>query len=306
MKERYYSANSFFKDIFGTKVYRISLDAHFTCPNRDGTKGYGGCIYCNSGGSKALYVDSTLSLEEQLNAGINLFKRAKKATKFIAYFQPFSNTYAPLEKLKEIYSVALKHPDVAGISIGTRPDCIDDEKLNYLEEIAGEKFLMIEYGVQTLNNQSLKFVSRGHTSEEALEAIIKTKKRKNIFVLAHLIFILPYDTVSQMYETVKKLLSSGLDAFKFHHLYIEKDTPIEKLFYEGKIHLLERDEYIKILGEIISFLPPHISIHRLFGDCPKETLVAPAWTVEKTKNLNLLNHYLEENDIYQGKNSTTL
>ena len=306
MKERYSSANCFFKDIFGTKVYRISLDAHFTCPNRDGTKGYGGCIYCNSGGSKALYVDSTLSIEEQLNTGITSFKTAKKAKKFIAYFQPFSNTYAPLEKLKEIYNVALKHPDVVGISIGTRPDCIDDKKLNYLEEIAKKKFLMIEYGVQTLNDQALKFINRGHTSEEALKAIIKTKKRKNIFVLAHLIFILPLDTEKQMYETVKRLVASGVDAFKFHHLYIEKGTLIEKLFYEGKICLLEREEYIKILGEIISILPPSISIHRLFGDCPKETLIAPLWTLEKTKNLNLLTQYLEEKNIYQGKNSVKL
>ncbi len=299
--ERYFSGGEFFKNIFGEKVYRISIDAGFTCPNRDGTKGTGGCIYCNAGGSKAAYVNSNLDIPSQIEYGIKIFKEKKKVSKFIAYFQAFSNTYAPLERLKKIYQVAIDMPEIAGISIGTRPDCIDDEKLDFFEELAKKKFLMIEYGVQTLNNKSLEFINRGHSAELSIEAIKKTKERKNIFVLAHLILLLPYDNFNQMLLTVKKLVKLGIDGFKFHHLYVEKGTALENLYYEGKIKLLELKEYIEMLGEIISYIPKNIAIHRLFGECDKNSLVAPEWTLYKTKNLNILRDFLSKNDIYQGK-----
>ncbi|MEJ5285392.1 MAG: TIGR01212 family radical SAM protein [Brevinematales bacterium] len=299
MMERYLSANEYFKKIFGEKVQRISIDAGFSCPNRDGTKGIGGCIYCSSTGSKASYTNSTLSVKEQIEDGLKLFKN--KARKFIAYFQAFSNTYAHLTKLKEIYKPAIEHPDVVGISIGTRPDCIDDEKLDYFEEIAKEKFLIIEYGVQTLNDSSLLFINRGHNSAQSIEAIRKTKKRKNINIVAHLIFLLPEDNLENMIYTIKTLVDEGVNGFKFHHLYVERNTTIEKLYTEGKINLLELEEYIEILGKVISILPQDIVLHRLFGDCSKDNLIAPLWTLNKTANINLLRKYLTEKDIYQGK-----
>ncbi|MGC8765631.1 MAG: TIGR01212 family radical SAM protein [Brevinematia bacterium] len=301
MKGRYFSANEYFRQIFGEKVYRISIDAGFSCPNRDGTKGTGGCIYCNAGGSKASYVNSSLPVEKQLEEGISLIKKSKGIGKFIAYFQPFSNTYASLERLKGVYKPALSHPDVVGISIGTRPDCVDDEKLNYLNEIGKEKFVMLEYGVQTLNDRALNFINRGHNSKTSIEAIIKTKKRENIKVLVHLIFLLPLDDLNQMLDSIKRLVELGIDGVKFHHLYVEKNTPLEKLYLEGKVVVLKREEYFEMLTKAISILPEKVVIHRLFGECDRENLVAPEWTNEKTKNINLFNKYIEEKDIFQGK-----
>ncbi len=206
-----------------------------------------------------------------------------------------------MKKLKEIYEPAIRHPDVVGISIGTRPECVDEEKLDYLNSLGEKKFVMIEYGVQTLNNRSLEFINRGHSAEVSLKAIEMTKERKNLKILVHLIFLLPYDDLTQMLSTIQVLVKLGIDGVKFHHLYVEKDTLLEKFYLEGRVKILSRDEYFEFLAKAISILRENIVIHRLFGECEKKNLVAPDWTLEKTKNINLFNKYLEEKKLWQGK-----
>jgi len=304
LKKRYFTANDYFKKLFGEKVHRVSIDAGFTCPNRDGKISKGGCIYCNETGSRATYVNPASSIEEQLENGIQHIRKTKNVNKFIAYFQPYTNTYASLDKLKEIYEPALKHPYVVGISIGTRPDCIDDEKLDYLDFIGEKKLVIIEYGVQTLNNLSLTFINRGHDAKTSIETIEKTKKRKNLNIVVHLIFLLPFEDVKQALLNMNTLVKLGINGVKFHHLYVEKNTKLEQLYREGEIKILDREEYVEILANAVSLLPENVVIHRLFGDCEEEKLVAPIWTLEKTKNLNFFNQFLEEKNIWQGKNLT--
>lgn len=297
----YHSLNYELKQIFGEKVYRISIDAGFTCPNRDGTLGRGGCIYCNEAGARAQYVNPEMSIEQQIRHGMRVIGQRYRARKFIAYFQAYTNTYAPVEVLERSYRQALKFSEVVGISIGTRPDCIDDDKLKLIEEIAQDYYTIIEYGAQSMHNSTLTKINRCHTVEDTINAIIRTKERKGIQVLAHLIFGLPGEDTLMMQQSVQQLVKLGVDAFKFHHLYIEKRTVAAKLYQIGKITPLDRDIYIDLLIEVISKLPRRIVLHRLFGESNRERLIAPVWTLEKTINLRILEQRMRERGIYQGK-----
>jgi hypothetical protein len=296
----YNSLSYFLKQKFGEKIYRVSIDAGFSCPNRDGTKGVGGCIYCNEKGARAGYVNPDVDVKEQIRRGMEIIRGRYKAKKFIAYFQAYSNTYAPVEKLREIYAPALEFPEIAGISIGTRPDCIDNEKLNLIEEIAQRKYTIIEYGVQSMKKTSLETISRAHGVDDTIRAINDTKKRKNIDILAHLIFGLPGETKDDMTETVRILVELGVTAFKFHHLYIEKGTALEKLYNCGLYSPLGLDEYTDILSEVISIIPPRVVIHRLFGQCDRENLIAPLWTIDKQRLITEFELELEKRGITQG------
>lgn len=302
----YTGLNGFLRERFGERVYRVSVDAGFTCPNRDGTKGYGGCIYCNESGSRASYVEPDVPVAEQLRRGKELIARRYGARKFIAYFQPYSNTYLPLsasiETLERLYKSALAEPDIAGIAIGTRPDTVNPAILEMLAGIARERLVILEYGAQSMNDGVLERINRGHTVADT-EGAFGMSRGMGIHLVAHLIFGLPGETPADMIEGVMRLVELGADGFKFHHLYIEKNTLAEKMYINGEIGEMSRDEYIDILCEAIARLPERIVLHRLFGQCASETLVAPDWTFDKHGNIDYLRNALRERGIRQGMKS---
>lgn len=298
--KRYYSLNAYFQNRFGEKVHRISLDAGFTCPNRDGLISTGGCVYCGEAGARASYVDPEKDLSEQLRSGIEHIWKKTGARKYIAYFQAYSNTYADVPKLRSLYEEALSFPEVVGLSIGTRPDCIDAEKLDLLEEFARKTYVLIEYGVQTLDNKSLTTLNRGHSAEVSLDAIRDTKKRKSLDVLAHMILGLPGEDTAATLESIQKLVQYGTDAFKFHQLYVERDTVLEKWLREGRMNPLTLDEYLDTIEKILPIIPKDCVIHRLFADCSREKLLAPLWTLDKARSMALLDKRLQDKNITQG------
>ena len=299
-EKRYFTLNAYLRKKYGARVHRVAIDAGFTCPNRDGTISSGGCAYCAEHGARAAYVDPEQSVKDQLLSGIAKISAKTGANLFIAYFQAYTNTYAPVETLEKLYREALSVPGVVGISVGTRPDCIDAEKLDLLEMLAQNTSVLIEYGVQTLNDNTLKKLNRGHDSAASIRAIRETKKRKGIEVLAHLILGLPGDSREDMIESAGVLVREGIDAFKFHQLFIERRTALEQVYRSGGFELLTLEEYIGVLCGIIPILPPEIVIHRLFADADKNKLIAPLWTLEKARNTALLDQVLEEKNIHQG------
>jgi radical SAM protein (TIGR01212 family) len=299
----YTDLNSFLRARFGERVYRVSVDAGFTCPNRDGTKGLGGCIYCSESGSRASYVEPDVPVAEQLRRGKELIARRYGVRKFIAYFQPYSNTYlsngASVETLDRIYKGALAGPDIAGIAIGTRPDTVDPRIIGLLSDIARERLVILEYGAQSMKDVVLKRINRGHTAADTEKAFGMSRGR-GLHLVAHLIFGLPGETSADMIEGVMRLAELGADGFKFHHLYIEKNTRAERMYAGGEIDLMSREEYIDVLCEVIARLPERIVLHRVFGQCAPENLSAPEWTLDKHGNLDYLRKVLRERGVRQG------
>ncbi|MGC8965395.1 MAG: TIGR01212 family radical SAM protein [Caldimicrobium sp.] len=298
-KTLYYSLNQFLKEKFGEKVRKIPLDAGFTCPNRDGTKGKGGCIYCDLKGS-GTGLGQRLSLKEQIEFFLERFKK-RSYQKFIAYFQSFSNTYGPLLKLKETYRIILNYPEIVGLAIGTRPDCIDKEVIKLLKEFQHlGYYLWIELGLQSKHNQTLKLINRGHTFEDFLSAYYLLKEEE-IPVVVHIIFGLPKEDREMMLETVETLSELKPEGIKFHALYILEGTPLSELYKAGQVRELSLEEYRSLVGEALSLLPRYTVIHRLTSDPPKEGLLAPLWLLDKNKVLNAITDYMKEKGLYQGK-----
>jgi radical SAM protein (TIGR01212 family) len=299
--KRYNNFNYHLKKTFGEKVYRVSIDAGFTCPNRDGTLGRGGCIFCDAAGSRAGYVIPELTVKEQILRGIELMRKNTGAKKFIAYFQAFSNTYAPVEKLEKIYKEALQFPEVVGISISTRPDLVPDEVLDLLEDIGKTTYLWLELGVQTLNERVLKRLNRKHTVEQTIDAIKRALKRPHIRLLAHLILGLPGETVDDMLNTAIGISKLGVHGVKLHHLYVIKDTVLEKLYEKGIVKVYEKpEEYAEVAVKFLEHLNPEIIVHRLQGFA-RENLVAPLWTANKFAGIQAIENLLEKRNTYQGK-----
>lgn len=272
--------NDYLREKYGCKVYRIALDAHFTCPNRDGTKGREGCIYCNSDGSRASYVNKEDSVKDQIRARIKYLRETKNAKKFIAYFQAFTNTYAPVEKLKSAYDEVLGFDDIVGISIGTRPDTIDEEKLKLISAYKDRYEVWIEYGLQSIHDKTLKLIDRGHTYADFLNAV-KLTKTVGILTCVHVILGLPGETKEDMLETARKLYELKIDGIKLHVLHVLKGSTLEKLYNEGKIKMLEQDEYVDLACAFLKNLPPHIIIQRLTGQGSRIDHVAPLWALDK-------------------------
>ena len=297
----YYTLNEFLKGKFGEKVKKIPLDAGLTCPNRDGTKGFGGCIYCDPKGSGTGLYKEGKSLEDQINFFLNLFKK-KKFNKFIAYFQSFSNTYAPIEKLKELYDIVFIDPSIVGLAIGTRPDCIDEKVIKLLKSYQEKGYyLWIELGLQSIYNETLKLINRGHTFEDFLKAYILLKEN-DIPVVVHIIFGLPKETKEMMMETVKTLAKLKIDGIKFHALYIPKGSKMEKMYLEGKYKLLEMKEYAELVAEALTYLPPTTVIHRVCSEARAENILAPLWVTKKMEVINFIRKLMSEKGLYQGKN----
>ncbi len=290
--KRYHTLNYFFRKKFGSKVFKVALNAGLSCPNYKN----GGCIYC-SHGSGNNYQD--MDLVEQFNLVKIPLERKWPNSKYIAYFQANTNTYAPLELLKEKYEQVLNIPNVYGLDIATRSDALSEEILDYLTELNKRTFLIVELGLQSMHEDTLKFIRRGHDLKNFEDAVKKLKER-NIFVVVHIINGLPYETKEMMVETVKYLNTLGIDGIKIHMLYISKDTPLALIYKERPFSLLTKEEYIDIVCEQLEYLDPKIVIMRITGDPIKEELIAPTWLVKKFCVLNDIDKEMKKRDIYQG------
>lgn len=298
-EKRYYPLNDFLKEKFGCKVYKVSLDAGFTCPNRDGSLASGGCIYCDSRGSASPIIDSKLSIREQMEAGIAFGKRKYNAKKFIAYFQAFSNTYAPVEKLKELYDEALNYEDVVGLSISTRPDCVHNSVLDLIEGYARDYHVWLEYGLQSIHHRTLQLINRNHGLAEFIDAVLRTKGR-SINICAHVIIGLPGETIDEILETARVIAALRIDGIKIHSMYIVRDTKLEQMYKKGDYEPLTFEQYVSIASDFLELLPPDMVIQRLTGDCPRDILVAPKWTLDKQRVLTGITEELKRRDSWQG------
>ncbi len=300
MQQRYYDLNTYLRSLFGCRVQKITLDAGLSCPNRDGRISSRGCIYCNARGSGTGADAHGLSITEQLMRGKKTLSRRYKARKFLAYFQSFSNTYAPLKRLKTLYDEALNVEDVVGLSIGTRPDCIDEPVLDLLQAYTQRYLIWIEYGLQSAHDATLVLINRGHDLKCFQNAVRATRKR-GIQICAHVILGLPGETRSDMLETAHTLAELEIDGLKIHLLYVIKGTRLESLHRQGRFRCLDQTEYVERVCEFLERIPPQVVIQRLTGDPHPEELVAPLWALEKTETLNMIRQMLEERDTRQGQ-----
>ena len=298
--DRFYSLNNYLKETFGHKIYKVSLDGGFTCPNRDGTISSKGCLFCSDRGSGEFTGERGNSITKQIEEQLEFISGKNENNNVIAYFQNFTNTYAPIEYLKKIYYEALSHEKVMGIAIATRPDCLSDEVLNLLSEINEDFFLWIELGLQTAKNNTAEIINRGYKTSCYIEACEKLNSR-NIKFVTHMIVGLPFETKEDIINTAQLINNVNSWGIKIHLLYILKNSPLEKYYNEYKFKVFEKDEYTDIVTEIISILNPNIVIHRLTGDAKKEDLFLPLWSADKRGVLNDIQKKLKSRNIYQGK-----
>ena len=296
----YRTYNNYLKKRFGKNVLKIPLHAGFTCPNIDGTRSRGGCIYCDNVAFSPVAA-STEPVLEQLKKGM---KRASHRFElFIGYFQSFSNTYAPVEKLKQIYEPVISYPGIVGIAIGTRPDCFSDEIYNYLSEVNQRTYLSVEIGLQTVHNSTLRFINRHHSYEESVQAI-EELARRNIETVVHVMLGLPGESRAMMLETANKIARLPVQGVKVHQLMIIKGTVLERnLYAKGKIKVFSLEEYAELFGEFLTRLRPDQILHRILADSrPESGLVAPMWSADKRRSLQFIQNYLKQNKISQGQN----
>lgn len=285
---KYYSLNNYLKNTFGDKVYKISLNAGFTCPNRDGTIDNRGCIFCSKGGSGDFAEDEHLTITQQIENGKNRVKNKIKSEKYIAYFQAFTNTYAPVEILKEKYLEAIHHKDIVALSIATRPDCLGDDVIELLNEINQIKPVFVELGLQTIHKKSADYIRRGYELD-VYDRAVKKLKSIGVNIVVHLIIGLPNESKNDMLESVKYVCQSGIDGIKLQLLHILKNTDLADEYYRGKVKVLAFDEYLDIIKACIDIIPDNIVIHRLTGDGAKKDLIAPLWSADKKRVLNAIN-----------------
>ncbi|MBT0651885.1 TIGR01212 family radical SAM protein [Geomobilimonas luticola] len=303
MTDKRYNAFSVeLKRIFGCRVHRISVDAGFTCPNRDGTVGTGGCIYCGGDGSGSFGIPRGLSITEQLEDGKEVMVRKYKAGKFIAYFQPYSNTYATVERLRALYDEALAVTDVAGLIVGTRPDCLPPPVLDLLADYHRRTYFWLELGLQSLHDRSLAFVNRGHDAATSVAAI-RAARSRGLRICAHVILGLPGESREETMATAGMLNELGVEGVKLHLLHVMAGTELAQLYGEGKVRLLERDDYVGLVCDFLERLDRRIFIHRLTGDGGRDHLVAPLWSLAKFEVLNAIDAELERRGTRQGGKS---
>jgi len=309
-RHRFNAYSDYFRRTFGERVQKISVDAGFTCPNRDGTRARGGCTYCNNNAFNPSYCHPQKPIKQQIAEGIDFHRvRYRRASKYLVYFQPYSNTYAPLEKLKKLYEEALRYQEVAGLVIGTRPDCVDDEKLDYLRELSEQYYIMIEYGVETVYNSTLKRINRQHTFEQSAKAIEATAKR-GLNTGAHFIFGLPGETRRMMLDSVNTVSQLPLTTIKFHQLQIVIGTAMARDYrqHPENYSLFSLDEYIDFIIRYTERLNPDFIIERFAGEVPPRFLAGPGWGRIRNDQINLaIEKEMEKRNTWQGKyfNKTT-
>jgi len=299
MEKRYLDLNTYLKNLFGHRVHKITVDAGFTCPNRDGKISFDGCIYCNDKGSGTGAKAKGISIIEQLTAGKKKVAKRFKAKKFLAYFQSYTNTYAPFDILKKYYEEALSVEDIAGLCIGTRPDCINEPILSLLEEYAKDKLIWIEYGLQSSKDKTLDLINRGHNFK-TFEQAVKLTKNRGIKICAHVILGLPQETKEDMLNTAKAVAALEIDGIKFHSLYVIKGTKLEKLYKNGEYKPISMEEYVDVVCDFIELMPPQTVIQRLTSDPHPQEIAAPLWCLEKIKTVNLINERMEACNMRQG------
>lgn len=289
----YLSFNKYLKDKFGQKVYKISLDGGFTCPNRDGKAGTRGCIFCSKGGSGDFAESREMSITEQIENGKKKVEKKIKSGKYIAYFQAFTNTYAPVEILRQKYEKAINHPDIVALSIATRPDCLGDDVLRFLDEMNKIKPVFVELGLQTIHQKSAKYIRRGYDLS-VYDKAVRDLKKIGVNVVVHVILGLPNESENDMLETVKYVCESGANGIKLQLLHVIDGTDLAKDYEKGLFKTLEFDEYVNLIVKCVKIIPKDIVIHRLTGDGAKKDLIAPLWSADKKRVLNAINKALRE------------
>lgn len=290
---KYYSLNNYLRDTFGCKVYKLSLDGGFTCPNRDGTIDTRGCIFCSKGGSGDFAESRLLPITEQIEQGKKRVENKIKNGKYIAYFQAFTNTYAPVEILRKKFYEAMKHKDIVALSIATRPDCLGDDILALLDELNKIKPVFVELGLQTIHEKSAAYIRRGYPLSVYDDAVRKLNTI-GINIVVHVILGLPNESKADMLETVDYVCKSGINGIKLQLLHILKNTDLADEYYRGNVKVLELDEYIDLVKACVEIIPKDIVIHRLTGDGAKKDLIAPLWSADKKNVLNNINKALQE------------
>ncbi len=299
---RYFAYNFFLRRRFGRRVQKVSVDAGFTCPNVDGTVAVGGCTFCDNRSFSPSRRLQRQSIAEQIDEGIRRLKRRYDCDDFMAYFQPATNTYAPVERLRPLYEQAISHPKVVALAIGTRPDCVPDDVLDLLAELAQRIHLSIEYGLQTIHNRSLDWMNRGHHYDAFLDAVERSRGR-GFEICAHVILGLPGESPDDMLATAKELARLRIDSVKIHNLYAVKDTPLADQVARGEVTLMGRDEYVRTVVDFLELLPPETVVERVSGEAPPDYFVAPTWCLDKPSVRAAIQHELETRDTWQGKRS---
>ncbi len=298
--ERYNAYGRFLKKKFGGRVYKVSVDGGFSCPNRDGTVGINGCTYCNNASFRPGTASRLKPVGEQVLEGMDYLRKRYGAEKFIVYFQPFSNTHASLEELIPVYESAIAHPDIVGLSVGTRPDCVEDDKIAWFEEMARNLFVTLEYGLQSIYDKTLDRINRGHDYRCWLDAVQRTINR-GIWIGAHLILGFPWETREEVLQTARAISDKGIDFLKLHHLHVVKNTEMEREFRNNPFPLPGLDEYVELVVDFLERLNPTIRIERLFGSAPPDQLVGPVWNKSKGGIRHRIEQRLQERDTWQGR-----
>ena len=299
--KRYHTLNYFLREKFGEKVFKISLDAGFSCPNRDGKVSKGGCIFCSERGSGDFAGDRRFSIERQFDEIKTMMNKKWKNGKYIAYFQAYTNTYGPIELLREKYEEAVNQEGVVALAIATRPDCLSEEVLDLIEEYSKKVYTWVELGLQTSNDETAKIINRGYDLS-VFETAVKNLRKRNIDVVTHVIFGLPNENKEQMLNTIDYVAHSDIQGIKIHLLHVMENTPLEKFYNDGTLKLMDMDEYIDIICEAVTRLPENIVVHRLTGDGPRNLLIGPMWSLKKWEVLNAIDNTLKDRELYQGKN----
>jgi radical SAM protein (TIGR01212 family) len=297
---RYYAFSRFLRQRFGTRVHRVTIDAGFTCPNVDGAVAVGGCVYCDNRSFSPNRRLPRTSVGEQVRRGVAILQQRYRAEHFLAYFQAATNTYAPVEKLRRLYDEALEHPQVIGLAIGTRPDCVGEPVLELIQQYARDRYVCLELGLQTIHDRSLDWMNRGHHFDAFLDAVHRCQGR-GLDLCAHVILGLPGESAADMLATADALAALPVQAVKIHNLHVVRATPLEAMYRAGEVRLLDMVEYVQVVCDFLERLPPHMVIHRLNGDAPPDYLVAPAWCLEKPALLRAIDAELERRNSWQGR-----
>jgi radical SAM protein (TIGR01212 family) len=299
-QQRYYAFSRFLKERFGSRVYRVTLDAGFTCPNVDGTVAVGGCVFCDNRSFSPNRRLPRSTITEQVQRGVAILSKRYGTSRFIAYFQAATNTYAPVEKLKRLYDEALKQPEIVGLAIGTRPDCVPDPVLDLVQTYARTRYVCLELGLQSMHDHSLDWMNRGHHFDAFVDAVRRCQGR-GLDLCAHVILGIPGESQKDMLATADALAALPIDAVKIHNLHVVRDTPLARWYAAGEVRMLERDEYVGLVCDFLERLPPHLVIHRLNGEAPPDYLVAPLWCLDKPALLLAIHEELERRDSWQGQ-----
>lgn len=305
--QRFFTYNQYIQWRFGQRIHRVTIDAGFTCPNRDGTIASGGCTYCNNDGFSPaaqlfrakVYLKPSVPIQKQIDSQIPFLKKRFHTNRFLAYFQAYSNTYAPIDELNALYSEALAHPDIIGLAIGTRPDCVDQQKIQLLEHFARKQYVSIEYGCESIYDRTLQWVNRAHDYKCFVDTINATAGR-NIDITAHIILGFPTETRDEMVAMADALSELPIDFIKIHNLHIVEKTALASTYQSNPFHVLDKDEYVELVTDFVERLSPRIGIQRLYGDAPKDMLIAPRWLTNGNEMSIWVQDELVRRDSFQG------